>query len=376
MYDFVIIGGGLAGLMNAIILGKAGFKVVLLEKNTYPFHRVCGEYVSNETLPLLKGLLGIDPFAWGAVSISRLQLTSLTGRSLELPLQSGGFGISRYLLDAKLAVIAATNGVEIVERCLVERIERVGEHKFTTTNIKGQHWNSRWVIAAYGKRSNIDKQLNRHFFTRRSPYVGVKYHIKIKHNQDLIALHNFEQGYCGISRIEEDKCCLCYLVARKQLRKHGTITQLEAKILHENPFLKEIFSQAEILYDSPKVISEISFAPKTLVEDGILMCGDAAGMIAPLCGNGMAMAIHGGALLAHLLLQCEAGTISRKELYRQYQSQWQRLFATRLWAGRQIQRFFGAPVLTEMLISGFRIVPAAASWLIRQTHGKPIDYFG
>jgi flavin-dependent dehydrogenase len=375
MYDFVIIGGGLAGLINAIILGKAGFKVVLLEKNSYPFHRVCGEYVSNETLPLLNGL-GIDPFAWGAVSISRLQLTSPAGRMLELPLESGGFGISRYLLDAKLAAIAAANGVAIVERCSVERIEQVSEQRFTATNGRGQQWSGRWAIAAHGKRSNIDKQLNRHFFTRRSPYVGVKYHIKIKHNQDLIALHNFEQGYCGISRIEEDKCCLCYLVARKQLRKHGTIAQLESKTLHTNPFLKEIFLQAKILYDAPKVINEVSFAPKTLVEDGILMCGDAAGMITPLCGNGMAMAMHGGALLAQLLLQCEAGTISRKELYRQYQSQWQRLFATRLWAGRQIQRFFGAPVLTEMLISGFRIVPAAASWLIRQTHGKPIDYFG
>lgn len=371
MYDFVIIGGGLAGLINAVILGKAGFRVVLLEKNSYPFHRVCGEYISNETLPLLNSL-GIDPFMWGAVPISRLQLTSPAGRVLELPLESGGFGISRFLLDAKLAAMAVANGVEIVERCSVERIERISEQHFTATNSRGQQWSGRWAIAAHGKRSNIDKQLNRHFFTQRSPYVGVKYHIKIVHNQDLIALHNFEEGYCGISRIEEDKCCLCYLVARKQLKKYGTIAQLEAETLHRNPFLKEIFLRAEMLYDAPKVINEVSFAPKTLVEDGILMCGDAAGMITPLCGNGMAMAIHGGALLANLLLQCEAGKISREELYRQYQRQWRQLFSARLWAGRQIQRFFGAPILTEMLIGGFRMVPAAAGLLIRQTHGSPM----
>jgi flavin-dependent dehydrogenase len=371
MYDFVIIGGGLAGLITAVMLGKAGFKVVLLEKNSYPFHRVCGEYISNETLPLLNKL-GINPFDWGAVAISRLQITSPAGKSLELPLASGGFGISRYVLDAKLAAMAAANGVEIIERCAVERIERTDEHKFTVRNSRGQQWSGRWAIAAHGKRSNIDKQLNRRFFSQRSPYVGIKYHVKIVHNQDLIALHNFEDGYCGISRIEDDKCCLCYLVDRQQLRKHGTIAQLEAKTLHKNPFLKEIFSKADILYDAPKVINEVSFAPKTLVENGILMCGDAAGMITPLCGNGMAMAMHGGALLAHLLTRCEAGKLSREELYRQYQQQWRQLFSLRLWTGRQIQRFFGAPVLTEMLIGGFQMAPAAAKLLIRQTHGSPI----
>ncbi|WP_448517836.1 NAD(P)/FAD-dependent oxidoreductase [Rhodoflexus sp.] len=372
MYDFVIIGGGLAGLINAILLGKAGLKVALLEKNSYPLHRVCGEYVSNETLPLLESI-GIDPFAWGAVPISRLQISSPAGKWLEIPLESGGFGISRFLLDAKLAEIATANGVEIVERCSVEQIERIGKQQFVAVNNRGQRWQARWAIAAHGKRSNIDRQLKRHFFTQRSPYVGVKYHVKIAHNQDLIALHNFKDGYCGISRIEDDKCCLCYLVARDQIRKYGTIVQLERQNLHQNPFLKEIFLRAEMLYDAPKVINEVSFAPKTLVENGILLCGDAAGMITPLCGNGMAMAIHSGALLADLLLQCESGSLSTDELYSQYQKQWRQLFARRLWAGRQIQRFFGSPLLTEMLVSSFRAMPAAAALLIRQTHGAPLQ---
>lgn len=370
MYDFVIIGGGLGGLTAALILGKAGAKVALLEKNAYPFHRVCGEYVSNETLPLLASL-GINPFDWGAVAINSLQITSPKGNTLELPLKSGGFGISRYLFDAKMAALAAANGVEIVERCHVERIVRTGENLFEAINQKAQRWKARHAIAAHGKRSNIDRQFNRAFFTARSSYVGVKYHVKIVHKQDLIALHNFEGGYCGISRIEDDKCCLCYLVNGKQLKKYGSIRQLEAKILHRNPYLREIFSRAEMCYRAPKVISEVSFAPKTTVENGILMCGDAAGMIAPLCGNGMAMAVHGGALSAELLLQYEAGKISREELYLRYTQSWRRLFAARLWTGRQIQRFFGSPVLTEALIAVFRRIPAAAKWLIRQTHGKP-----
>ncbi|TAE50818.1 MAG: FAD-dependent oxidoreductase, partial [Cytophagales bacterium] len=45
-YEVAIIGGGLAGLTNAILLANAGKKVILFEKNQYPFHRVCGEYIS------------------------------------------------------------------------------------------------------------------------------------------------------------------------------------------------------------------------------------------------------------------------------------------------------------------------------------------
>ncbi|MCS6969318.1 MAG: NAD(P)/FAD-dependent oxidoreductase [Cytophagales bacterium] len=371
MYDFVIIGGGLAGLTTAILLGKAGGKVLLLEKNQYPFHRVCGEYVSNEVLPFLESI-GFYPFQWGAVAINRLLVTTPQGRAIELPLQSGGFGISRYLFDAQLARIAAEHGVEVLQACSVESIEpREGYFKVVAN--KQRRWNALWVVAAHGKRSALDKSLKRKFLAQRSPYVGVKYHIEIEHKQDLIALHNFEGGYCGISRIEENKSCLCYLVTRQQLKKCGSIEQLERKILHQNPFLREIFSRASRLYSAPKVINEISFATKTVHENGILMCGDAAGMIAPLCGNGMAMAIRSGALLAGLLLQHQAGNISRTEVYQQYALQWRALFARRLWVGRQIQRFFGSTWLTEAFVSFFQTMPWLATWLVRQTHGAPFD---
>ena len=54
MYDVAILGGGLAGLTNAYLLTKVGYKVILFEKGSYPQHKVCGEYISNEALPFLK----------------------------------------------------------------------------------------------------------------------------------------------------------------------------------------------------------------------------------------------------------------------------------------------------------------------------------
>ena len=63
--DVVILGGGLAGLIASLILTQNGYDVVLIEKKTYPFHKVCGEYISNEVLPYLNSL-GIDPIKNGA----------------------------------------------------------------------------------------------------------------------------------------------------------------------------------------------------------------------------------------------------------------------------------------------------------------------
>lgn len=78
---------------------------------------------------------------------------------------------------------------------------------------------------------------------------------------------------------------------------------MEEAVLFRNPFIRSIFEKSEFLFDRPETINEISFQTKQPVENHILMIGDAAGMIAPLCGNGMAMAIHSAKIVSERLLQ-------------------------------------------------------------------------
>jgi len=99
--DIIIIGGGLAGLTSAIHLSKSNFKVLLIEKNSYPKHKICGEYVSNEVLPYLK-FLGFNPFDFGAKQISNFELTTHNNEIIKANLPLGGFGISRYQMDFQL----------------------------------------------------------------------------------------------------------------------------------------------------------------------------------------------------------------------------------------------------------------------------------
>jgi flavin-dependent dehydrogenase len=227
------------------------------------------------------------------------------------------------------------------------------------------------VLGAYGKRANLDRQLQRPFFQQRSPYVGVKYHLRLPgFARNLIALHNFADGYAGISAIEDDKLCFCYLTTRQNLRRHGTIPAMEQAVLAQNPRLREILGSAEVLYPQPEVINEISFAPKQPVEQHVLMCGDAAGLITPLCGNGMAMALHGaalGAMAVHDFLQEKT---TREGMEKAYSQTWKAQFGARLRVGRSVQALFGGPVLSELVVGGLRHWPGAVRALMRRTHGQ------
>jgi flavin-dependent dehydrogenase len=232
------------------------------------------------------------------------------------------------------------------------------------------------VAGSYGKRSNLDAKWKRNF-TRIKPnalnhLIGVKYHIHTFFPDDLIALHNFENGYCGISKIEDNKYCLCYLTTASNLRKSGNdIQTMEQQILRKNPFLDKIFSSARFLYKEPVTVSRISFNRKTQVENHLLMLGDAAGMITPLCGNGMSMALHSSKLAFEEIDQFLQGRINRYEMETQYTQQWEKQFNRRLQTGRVLQQFFGNGILSNYLIASLKPFPALVSFLIRQTHGRP-----
>lgn len=369
MRDVIIIGGGLAGLASAIQLADAGMHVLVIEKKNYPFHRVCGEYISNEALPFLKSI-GADPDQLEPSRIQRLMISSPSGKAMQMPLQMGGFGVSRYKLDNFLFTIAKEKGVEFLLNSTVSRAVYSEDHFEVTLN-DGNIVNAFLVIGTFGKRSNLDRELNRSFFSKRSPYMAVKYHVRTDFPKDLIALHNFKDGYCGISKVEGEVYCLCYLTTRDNFRNAGSVRQLEESVLYKNPFLKNIFSNSDFLYKNPEVINEISFAPKSAVEDHILMSGDAAGMITPLCGNGMAMALHSSRVLCGLIAaHYQQGKTERGILETRYAGEWNKLFGTRLLIGRKVQQLFGRELLTDVTVGVLKNASPLSRWIIRQTHGK------
>ncbi len=371
-YDIAIVGGGLAGLSAAIQLSEKHYRVILFEKEQYPFHRVCGEYISMESFDFLEKL-GLPLSEMNLPMIRKLVVTAPSGFTLKQGLPLGGFGISRFTLDEKLKNIALHSGVTVMENCKVEDVTFSNElFQISTTN---GLFKAKDCCGSFGKRSNIDVRWKRNFVTqppnKLNNYIGVKYHVETDFPLDTIALHNFNNGYCGISAIENNKYCLCYLTTAANLKESdNSIDLLEKNILSQNPELQKIFSTAKKTV-GPTTISQISFQQKSIVENHILMMGDAAGMITPLCGNGMSMALHGSKIAAeHIQLFLE-NKISRNEMEIAYTAKWKLLFARRLKTGRIIQGLFGKPSITNLFVKTASKFPSLTRWLIKQTHGQP-----
>jgi menaquinone-9 beta-reductase len=372
MADVVIIGGGLAGLSAALSLNRCGMPVTVVEKKQYPFHKVCGEYVSNEVLPYLESL-GISVGEMFPSRLTRLALTSVTGQKAVTDLDLGGFGLSRYRFDKFLYDHAKSRGIAFLTGTKVNEV-KFDNNKFTIQLSDTGNIVADLVISAYGKRSNLDQKLKRPFFLMRSPYLGVKYHIRTDFPIDLIQLDNFEGGYCGICKIEEDKYNLCYLVKNELLKKYGTLENMEREVLFRNMHIRRHFKESDFLSDKPEVINEISFSRKSVTEDHILFCGDAAGMITPLCGNGMAMAIHSGKILADTIcshLKADPFLQDRVVLESNYQNAWRMNFSWRLTTGKFIQDAFLQPGVASAGVKLFKNFPGVLKALVKKTHGNP-----
>jgi flavin-dependent dehydrogenase len=344
-------------------------KVILIEKNTYPKHKVCGEYISNEILPYLFWL-DLDIRKLHPTSISNFEFTAQNGKTAKTKLPLGGFGISRYELDHFLLEKAVQNGCTII----TDHVNHISfENDIFTIITSEEILSSKIVLGAYGKRSNIDQVLSRDFISKKSPWLAVKGHYKGNFDESLVALYNFQGGYCGVSKVENDVINICYLADFDTFKKYKNIEEYQKSVLYKNKKLKGIFENSTSLFEKPLTISQISFDKKEPVENHILMIGDTAGLIHPMCGNGMAMAIHSAKIASELVLDFYYGKIeSRSEFEKKYIKEWKKHFSKRLFFGRILAKALTHKNLTHIMTTIAASIPALLSFIIKQTHGRPI----
>ncbi len=370
-YDAIAIGAGLSGCSAAIQLAKLGYRVLLLEQSHYPMHKLCGEFLSVEVTESFEHLGIMEQVRKvGAQPIHRAYLTTSGGASFRSKLPSTAMGLSRYQLDLMLFQRAQAMNVTCIDNTKVTGVTGNLTEGFTVNTTKGE-FSGRLVLGAFGKRSSLDRTLNRSFMQKRSPWVAYKGHFTGVDIADVIELHSFPNGYCGLSQIETGEINVCW-IAHEWVMKEPIHPELDIpESLAKNPVLADRFRQMQRVSLSLQGLSQISFALKENFYNDICMIGDTAGMITPLCGDGMAMALRSAEIAVPFVSQFLENQITAIVFKQQYAIAWRKEFQTRLQLGRIMHNCFVQPQLANVGVSLCQMAPALGNWIIGATRGKP-----
>lgn len=385
-YDALVIGGGLAGASLAIGLCQRGWRAGIVEKGDYPRDKVCGEFLSPESGGLLTRL-GVWPGiqAVAPAPISRARFFSAAGKRVELALPGVGQGISRRALDQLLIEHAVAQGAQLFCRAEVEEIVRTHTGYHVTVRERGPDGEPRrrkvqagWVIGAYGRRARIDHLLNRPFASLRSPFVGLKRH----HHpspalgaelQGHVEIHTFDGGYCGMSFVEGGVVNVCMLLEGRILGESDGSDWSKVQVILQarSPSLARRLAELSPAGE-PLAVAQVPFFTKETSKDGVLFVGDAAAVIAPLAGDGQAMALESGLALAELLTP--ASRAPDPSAQSQVAAAWDRAFRRRFWArltlAQGLQDQLLQPRRAELVFRVVGAVPGAAELLGRWTRGR------
>ena len=354
----LVIGGGLAGAMAAIELARAGRRVTLLERERGPHHKVCGEFLSVEAVEYLERA-GVSPITLGAEPIRLVRLCAGRGMAeAELPFTA--LSLSRRVLDEAMLRAAAECGCNVIRGACVEQLTRHSGQSIAKL-ADGSSIHAQTALIATGKH---DLRSCRREGGKQTDLVGFKMHWRLTAAQtrelrDAMDLFLFRGGYGGISLVEREVANLCFVVRRGTLRRLGGFKEVLDSASAQVPHLKMRLAGAEPLWERPLAISPIPYGHLGSVNDGLWRVGDQFAVIPSFTGDGMAIALHSGALAARMILRGE--TVG--EFNNQLGGQLRRGMDLALWLSRTMVSGAGR----ALAVPAMRMRPSAMRWIAERT---------
>jgi flavin-dependent dehydrogenase len=316
-------------------------KVALYDKGRFPRPKLCGGFISGEALPELDELGILDPLKLaGAWPIRRVVIGSSKGIEASSDLAHPAFSVSRYVLDSLLIEESRRAGVDVHEGD--DGYRHAGE--------------ARWTVMATGRSSHPEGKWN----TRR--YYGIQaFFDDVAGVTDQVELDLVPGGYAGLNRQENGLTNICCLISQTQILEHGPdLDHLLRTLAEGNPMLLSHLRDAR-RQSSWQAVGPVAMGFRQLVSAETFYVGDAACVVDPFVGEGMAMALGGARFLAQALTQNPAAAGHA------YEKAWHRAFDRPLRLQAWLRKAIQSPTLQEILVRGTQAFPPLLDWLTVNT---------
>ncbi|KAH3891537.1 conditioned medium factor receptor 1-like [Dreissena polymorpha] len=361
LYDVAIVGAGPAGSTTAFFLAKFGWKVLLLEKKTFPRDKYCGDAVCKTAIEILmemglyeqlikEGKAHVSDCG-GMVSPSGL---SYIGRSKE------GYGeipaalaCKRIWLDEAIAKAAKRMGADLKEEHPVDSAKFDSQQGLWTVRMEDStvEFKSRVLVCADGAPSRLATKLG---IVVRQPdstcsraYVEGGTH---KFKADGVVFYNREllPGYAALFRHPNDVLNFCcYIIPGNPNCTGDNLAYWHERLMKEDPNISRALG-SEFKIERMKAASLRLGGEKCSYDNHCLVVGDAAGMIDPLTGEGIHHAMEGGKMAAQFLDEAISHGNYDKEVMAIYHQRWMDKFGYDFkWSMIFCQLMYRFPILLD-----------------------------
>lgn len=343
MRPLTLVGGGLAGLALGLALRRRGVPVALHEAGRYPRHRVCGEFLSGRGVAVLDELGLHETLAARGARTARTAAFFTAG--LATPpraLPAGALCLSRHALDEALADAFTAAGGDL----------RTGERWTGDAAAEG-------VVRATGRRVQAAEAGWR--------WYGLKAHARGVAPAADLEMHVHRDGYVGLCRVEDGRVNVCGLF-RVRAAEDGLKTRWRERLAGPpGSALRERLAGADWDDASFCAVAGLALRPWRAAEREECAVGDALGMIPPVTGNGMSLALESAALAADPLAAWSRGEADWPAARAAVAARQDAAFAARLRWAAVLQRALFAPAARGLLARAVYACPALVDFWFRRT---------
>jgi len=362
-FDLVVIGGGPAGCAASITAARSGAKVLQLERGRFPRHKVCGEFVSAESLSLLSRLLreGNRELINNALRLPQVRIF-IDGTQLEGQVSPHAASITRFDLDSALWQSTIDSGVDVRESCSVRSVDCDGPFR---VNTEREAFETKAIVNATGRWSNLTSSGIR-ACAAGERWIGLKAHFYEQHPHPSVDLYFFDGGYCGVQPVRSASNGHGALVNACAMVRADIASTL-AEVFEANSPLEARSRNWTPVMD-PVTTSPLVFHEPELVNQGMLQAGDAATFVDPFIGDGISLALRSGALAADYLAPFFKQECSLEHATENYRVMYKRKLGHVFRRSSRLRRMLlSRSFARKPALSLLERTPAITSFLIRMT---------